>query len=715
MENIRKLFEPRSVALIGASSNPEKYAHWTAKALIENDFRGDVFFVSNTKKDILGITPYGSILEIEAPVDLAVIAIAPRFIVSVIEECGRKGVAGAVIVSTGFGEVGGEGKIIETELKKIAQKYHIRLIGPNSMGIFNAGIGLNTSIVDLVPGDLALVAQSGNFGADINFNLKLRNLGYGFWATIGNQIDIRFHEILRYIREDDKSKAVLLYMEGLRVDSQWDGGKFLKEARKTSLEKPVVAIKIGRTEAGARAAASHTGSLAGSDQVFDAAFRQAGIIRVNNTADLVDLAEGFRVCEPPRGNRVAILTDGGGHGVMATDDADRFGLTVPLLSDATMEQLREVLPERCPIKNPVDLAGTPEGDLWVFTRCMEILLADVAIDGLVIVGFFGGYALLSEAFAATEKAVAQKMIEIKDYFKKPVVMHSIYLATRAEALTLLSKGGVPVYPVIEPAMKVMGALNEYQQSQQRIRCELDELAKPVSSGTREQGSKILQKAMENNQKSLLEPDALDLLGAHGIPVVNFNMARNQDEAVTMSGAFKGPLAMKIVSGDVLHKTDAGGVKLNISGGKEAGENFTKIVSDVQNAVPGAKIEGVLIAPMAQPGLECIIGASRDETFGPTIMFGLGGIFVEILKDVAFRVAPLSRFEATAMIYEIKGHPLFKGYRGTAPVDVAALADLIVNLSHVMMSYPEIDSIDLNPVIVYPKGLAAVDARVILTS
>lgn len=714
MNMYKRIFVPQSVALIGASSNPEKYGHWTAKTLAECGYQGKLYFVSrSSSRNLFGVQTVASISEIEDIIDLVIVAIAPKFIVNVLEECGEKGVAGAVIVSTGFGETGENGKLIEAQLKEISNKYYIRIMGPNSMGFYNSRIRLNSSIVDLAPGNVGLVAQSGNFGADINFNLKRRNLGYSIWATIGNQIDLRFHELISYLKSDEETNAILAYIEGLRVDSIDDGRRFIAEAKEACLTKPIIAIKIGRTRSGARAAASHTGSLSGSETIFNTAFRQAGILRVNNTAEMMDLAEAFLSCEQPEGNRLAILTDGGGHGVMATDDAGKFGLSVPILSDETQVKLRDILPKRCPMKNPVDLAGTPESDLWIFTRCMEILLEDPGIDALVIVGFFGGYALLSDEFEETERSVAKKMVELKNQYKKPVILHSLYYATNSRPLSVLSEGGIPVYPVIESAIKVMAGLRTYRENRERIQRELSEASKAKVSSHSEKVNHILTNALKQGRKSLLEPECLQFLQICGVATERFEVCKAPDEAVKFAHGFNVPMAMKIISEDILHKTDAGGVKLNVFGGKAAKEAYEEIISSALDYNNKARIQGVMITPMAQNGLECIIGGSRDATFGPTVMFGLGGIHVELLKDTSFRIAPVNSTEALSMIQEIRAYPLISGYRGSEAVNQQALADLIETISTIIDQFDRIEEIDLNPVIARPDGLTIVDARVIL--
>ncbi|SDK81128.1 acetyltransferase [Maridesulfovibrio ferrireducens] len=713
MSELKTLFRPRSVALIGASRDTKKYGYWTAKSLFENKYKGDVYLISRSGGEILGHETYPDILAVKGDVDLAIIAIAPKYILPVIEQCVEKGVKSAIVVSTGFGETGAEGKEIERKMLEIARKGGLRIQGPNCMGTYSAAVNMNASIIDLAPGPMSLVLQSGNFGIDLNFNAKARNLGYSCWATIGNQMDLRFHDFVKYIEEDDSTKVLLLYMEGLRVESEEDGRKFIEAARKTALKKPVAAIKIGRSAAGARAAASHTGSLAGSEKIFDAALRQSGIIRVDSPNELLDVAEAFSKCKPAHGKRIAILTDGGGHGVMATDSAESFKLEAPVLSDATQEKLSAILMPHCPIKNPVDLAGTPEADMWVFDRCLDVLLNDPDVDGVVIVGLYGGYADLSEEFREKEMDVAKSMVARVRVSDKPVVMHSIYAPQRPECLAYISDRGVPVFDSVKAAMRTMGALVNYDEGRKALLEEVEAPAPTLPADRKEKTSAIFDAVRASGRINLVETEARDVLSAYGLPLAECHLALNANEAAEKYEALGGKVVMKIVSPDILHKTDAGGVMLNIDSAQAARDAFERLVDNGLKYKSDADIFGVMLTPMLPGGVECIIGASYDTTFGPTVMFGLGGIFVEILKDISFRVAPVNMPSCRQMIREIKGHKLLEGARGSAPCDIEALAETVCVISYMVNELREVAEVDLNPVFAWEKGLAVADARIVL--
>ncbi len=714
MNDLVSLFQPKNVALIGASSNPKKYGYWTAKSLIEHGFNGDIYFISRSGGKIFGYPVYPDILALPQSVDLAIIAIAPKYILPIIEQCAEKGVKCVIVVSTGFGETGPEGKEIERRMLEIGHASGMRIMGPNCMGMYSSSANLNTSIIDLAPGPLSLILQSGNFGIDLNIHVKSRGLGYACWATIGNQLDIRFHDFINYIGTDERTRVLMLYMEGLRVESEKDGRRFLDVARRVSQEKPIVAIKIGRSSAGVRAAASHTGSLAGSEVLFDAALRQSGIIRVDTPIELLDVAETFANCKPAKGKRIAILTDGGGHGVMATDMAERFGLVVPVLSEATQKKLHAVLKPHCPVKNPVDLAGTPEEEMWVFDRCLKILLETDEVDGVVIVGLYGGYADLSGEFKVLEIEIAKSMAKQAAKSDKAVLMHSIYHSLQPECLCHLAQNGVPVFGDIESTMQGMGALVQYAGFKTALAEEVNALPPQLPVNRREKVRAIFERVRAQERVNLIEPEAREVLAAYGFRMPEYFFATSPDEAFSMYEKLGGEVAMKIVSPEILHKTEANGVLLGIHSADAAYKAYDILCANGKTYDPKAEIAGVLITPMLTGGVECIIGSTFDVTFGATVMFGLGGIFVEILKDVSFRVAPVNMPQGRAMLKEIKGLPLLEGARGAKPANLEALADAVSRLSYLAYELAEdIAEVDMNPVFATEQGVDVLDVRIVL--
>jgi len=485
-------FKPHSVALIGASPNPLKWGNWISKHLIESNYKGDIYLVSKSSV-VCGRETYKTIFDIEN-VELAIIGISAKFVPTAVKDCVKKGVKGIIIVTAGFGETGDEGKQVEKELLETARKGGSRIVGPNCVGIYNSSIDLNTGIFDLPPGFFAFLTQSGNFAMDVNYNVRQRGLGYSKWVSFGNQIDIRLYEYLDYVKDDPDTKVILLYMEGLCVESVEDGREFLRVAKEVVKNKPVVAIKAGTSSAGARSASSHTGSLAGSNEIYDAAFKQAGIIRVINSSELLDVGEALAKCPLPKGNKVAILTDGGGHGVMGCDAAEKYGLVVPVLSMETQEKLREFLPLQASTKNPVDFAGGAESDLWNFVRCSEAILQDKEIDCLVIVGQFGGYAIdLTPEFKEIEDRVAVAITELVKKYNKPIINHTIYQPAKPKPLQILSEGGIPVYSVVETAMRCMAALVERRKHLDRFEEERNLIKEKSSAAHRSKIQTIGQK------------------------------------------------------------------------------------------------------------------------------------------------------------------------------------------------------------------------------
>jgi acyl-CoA synthetase (NDP forming) len=713
--NLDVLFKPSSVALIGASTDAKKWGNWMARHLIESNYQGDVYLVATKGGIVCGRETYRTIFDIPKPIDVAIIGIPSQFVSGAVEECVKKGVKAIIIVTAGFGETGEEGRKVEKDILELARSGGTRIVGPNCMGIYNSSISLNTSAFDLSPGFIGFLTQSGNFAMDVNYNVRQRKLGYSKWASFGNQIDILWHEYLTYIKDDPDTRVILLYIEGLRRESVNEGREFLRVAKETTKERPIVAIKIGTSSAGARSAASHTGSLAGSNEIYDAAFKQAGIIRVTHSNELLDVGEALAKCPLPRGNKIAILTDGGGHGTIACDAAEKNSLIVPILSEETKAKLKEILPPQASIKNPVDFAGGAEADLWNFVRCSEILLQDKDIDGLVIVGQWGGYGIdLASEFYELEEKVSIRLTELVKEFNKPIINHTMYQPSKAKSLQLLSEGGIPVYPVVETAMKCMGALTEYSRYLEKCEAVKKEKRIDLPTDRARKVRRIINECRNEGRTHLVEPEAREILEAYGVPMSVFKMAKSKDEVGEIAESIGFPAVMKIVSPEIIHKSDAGCVKLNLRDKKEAGNAFEEIVKNAKSFNPRAKIHGVMITGMERKGIETIVGVVTDQTFGPTVMIGLGGIFVEVLKDISFGIAPITIRDAYEMIERLKGVTILGGIRGQKPADMDALVDLLMRVADLATENTDIKEMDLNPVFALEKGISIADARVILT-
>jgi len=519
---------------------------------------------------------------------------------------------------------------------------------------------------------------------------------------------MKFHEYLEYFREDTNTRAILIYVEGLR-----DGRKFLQEAHNTTTKKPVILLKSGRSSTGKKSAGSHTGALAGISEVARTAFERAGIITIEKADELFPAAESLAILPPIKNNSIAILADGGGHATIAADLLTDLGVRIPELQESTREQLKRVLPTNASVRNPVDVAGGTDSNPGVFADCAKILLRDENIGGLLIVGLFGGYGIrFNEELRFIEEDAAHQMGKLLKKVKKPIVLHSLYNFAKPHSLELLRYYDIPVYESVDIACKCIAVLAQYgdylgmYHKKTKFVLRWGNNAKP-------EGQKIIDNALEDNRFNLSEYDAKELVRLHGAPVIHGKVAENADEAVAIAGKFKEKVALKIASVDILHKSDAGGVKLNLETDEEVREAYNKIVKNAKRHNRKAKIDGCLVSPMVGKGLEIIIGTKIDDQFGPVIMFGLGGVMVEVVKDVVFRVLPITKGAARKMITEIKTAPLLNGIRGEPPVNKEAIVNLLMTVSDLIESYPEIQEMDLNPVIARKDGINIVDTRIIL--
>lgn len=704
--SLEGVFNPKSVAVIGASNQPGKWGYLLLEHIIEGGYKGKIYPVNPKGGEIQGLKAYPSIKDIAGTVDLAVIGIPASIVQGAVEDCAAKGVKGLIIVTAGYGETGSEGKKLEDAIARTVQASGMRLVGPNCIGIISSSANLNASSTIFAKGDIGFVTQSGNLSEDVRLLLQQRGWGFSKLVSMGNQTDIRFHEYLEYLKDDLHTKVVLLHIEEVK-----DGKRFLEAARKVLKKKPVVAFKVGQTNAGTRAVMSHTGSLAGRYEIYEAAFRQTGIISASDVSDLVDFGGALAQLPPPKGKRVVVLTDGGGHAAMACDAAEKLGLEVPILSSETQQKLREVLLPQSQTMNPVDFAGAADADLWSYTRVAEIVLQDKDVDGFLIVGaLFGFYSAGFGQGIQIELDVTKKLCEIAAKYKKPVIMHHVPFPEN-DPIRILKKGGIPVYTRVETAVKCMVALADYSSYIERMKKK--EVEPPSLIAKKPEVSKIIEGTKAAGRSSLLETEAKEILKEYEIPVPEFKLAKSKQEAMKLADEVGYPIAAKIVSPQIIHKSDAGGVKLNLKNGNETGRAYDEIIKNAKAYDKSAQIEGVLISPMEKKGVEVIVGMTRDRQFGSVIMFGLGGIFVEVLKDVSFRIAPLSKIDAYEMVRQIKGYPVLEGIRGEEPSDIEAIVDIIMKVSSLVSANEAISELDLNPVFVFEKGASVVDARMIL--
>lgn len=707
---LEKLLNAESVAIIGASRTETKRGYQAIRTLMEEKYEGRIYPVNPNEKKILGFKCYPSIGDIPDPVDAVLITTPAKTIPGILKDCAKKEVKGAVIIAGGFGESGAQGRKLEDEMVAIAQEHGIRLIGPNTSGMMNLKSGLNlVGLRDAPKGNIALLSQSGNMALTLITEAKLRSLkGFSYYVGIGNEADIKFHEYLEFFRQDPQTKVILMYVEGMR-----DGRHFLQQAHATTPDTPIVLLKSGRSDTGKRAAGSHTGALAGMSRVALSAFRRAGIVVIEKSDELFPVAETLASLPSMRNNNVAVLADGGGHATIAADLLSDLNVDIPELSTRTQNSLKKLLPAAATVRNPVDVAGGTDADPTVFADCAEILLKDPNVGGLLIVGLFGGYGIrFAESLSLKEEDAAHRMGKMVQKYKKPIVLHSLYNSEKPHSLHLLRYYGITVYDSLDIACKCIGSLAWYGQYVRQHHAKTNfELR--VGAGRRQQGARLFQRAYKEGRLALLEHEAKELLGLHGAPVTRDVLAQTADEAVKLAEAADGKVVMKIVSPDILHKSDAGGVKLNLKTETEVRQAFDSIMASTAAYNPAADIRGVIVAPMSSPGIEVIIGTKIDDQFGPVIMFGIGGIMVEVLKDVAFRVLPITPYWAEKMLDDIKTAALLNGFRGAPPSDKKAIKKLLLTCSDLIEAYPEIEEMDLNPVIVYDKGISIVDARIIL--
>ena len=698
---------PDSIAIVGASADPTKRGYKAMIGLIKDGYKGAIYPINPKVDMILGVKTCASLADVPGKIDLALICTPAATLPGLLAECGKKGVKGAVILASGFRETGEAGAKLEDAMMDAARAGNVRIIGPNTSGMFNLHKKVNLlALTNVQPGDIGFISQSGNMLLALVLEAEHNgHVGFSTYVGPGNQTDIGFNDYLRYLGEDENTRVATLYVEGFR-----DGELFLEAAREITQVKPVVVYKSGSTEQGAKAASSHTGSLAGSYAMTCDLLRQVGVSVVQHSDEILPVAEGLGLLQKAPGKRVAVIADGGGQATIASDRLTEAGLELAVLSEATKARLGEVLVPQASRVNPVDVAGSSDADPALLAQCMEIVSEDENVDAVFLVGMFGGYSVrFAETLLGGEMRGAESMIELARRTEKPLVIYSLYAPVRPPALRRLHEAGLPVYSSLEHAVRVLAALGERgiylkESAQQQAVATVTPVAEVTA---------VFANAQKEG-RDLFEFEAKNLLRAHGVSVAPEEIVRDAGELAAVAQRFGDQaLVMKVVSKDILHKSDAGGVKLNLRGEAALCEAYAQIMKSCRAYSASADIHGVLVTPMARKGTEIIIGVSRDPVFGPVLMFGLGGIFVEILEDVAFRAIPLSAHAARSMIDQIKARKILEGARGEAAVDKAALVDLLLKVSSIVTAYPQLAELDLNPVLAYDDGYAVVDARVIV--
>ncbi len=697
-EALNGLLRPKKIAVVGASATPGKIGYTVVKNLIEGGYPGEIYPVNPSATEILGLKVYPTIRDIPENIDAAIITIPAKAVLPIVDELGAKGTKGMIVITSGFSEVGL--KDLERELVEKANSYGMRVLGPNIVGVLSNSDKMNGSFCPFLPleGKASMVSQSGALLIAIDAASYIRRVGFDKLISIGNMSDVDFADLITWLNDDPNTSCISLYIEGFR-----DGRRFIEAARNAN--KPIIALKAGVSSHGAAAAASHTGSLAGAAKVYGAAFQQAGVVQATDLNDLFNRTLSLSLQPPMKGDNLLVITNGGGVGVLATDAAEKSGVPLKFAPADMQAELKKHMPEFGSSKNPVDLTGMA-GTEW-YQASIRFALAHTWVDGLVVLYCETAMTDPLEIAKGIKKAVVETGVT-----DKPLTVSFVGGERSEEAMRWLVENGIPAYGAPDLAVNAIAALREYARMKEIVR----EEAMPCLAQDRERALKIINKARSEGRDSLTEIEAKEVFECYGLPVTPTRLARNEDEAVSLAREIGYPVVMKIVSPDILHKSDAGGVRVNIKDDAGVREAFKTIMKNAKEYKATANIHGIAVQEMAPWGTEVILGSVNDPTFGPTMMFGLGGIFVEVLKDVTFRVAPVTSSQALRMLDEIRGAPIIAGVRGEAPRDRQALADVICQYSTMILDLAdEVSESDANPVLVYEsgKGLKVVDARIIL--
>ncbi len=691
-DKLDAFFSPQSVAVVGASLDPEKLGHGILSNILASGFKGKVYPINPKAGEILGLQAYTGVKDIPGEVDLAVIVIPERFVLDTVRECGEKGLKAIIVITAGFGETGVEGVHRERELTAIAQQYDIRIIGPNCLGVIDTLCPINASFAASMPeqGNIAFMSQSGALCTAVLDLAVAERIGFSRFVSMGNKADVDEAALLQKWKDDEQTKVVLAYIEGLP-----DGRKFIEVASDVSVVKPVVALKSGTTEAGSRAVSSHTGSLAGSEHAYEAAFQKAGVLRAESLRDVFDWGLAFAFQPLLNGPNIAIVTNAGGPGILATDGLERAGLHLAQLETETVQKLRESLPGAANVYNPIDVLGDAGAERYA--QALNAVAADSRVDGVIVI--------LTPQVMTEITETAELVSDLASRYDKPIIGCFMGEAKIRAGEEILNRHQVPNYRSPDRAVSVLEAMWRYQKYLRQPKAEPEQF-----NLDREAIRRVLDEVRADGRVTLGELEARGVIGACGIPLPESKLARTSEEAIEIAEDIGFPVALKIASPEILHKSDVGGIRLNLRNADDVRDAFDLVMYRSRKHMPDAEIWGTLIQEMVNPGREVIVGMSHDPQFGPLILFGLGGIYVEVLKDVSFRLAPVTEQEAEAMLNEIRSAPLLRGVRGEKRSDLKAITDIVQRISQLVMEFPEIVELDINPIVVHNKGAIALDAR-----
>lgn len=694
------MFRPQSVAVVGASKTEGKIGNAIMLNIIRSGYQGAIYPVNPRESDIEGLACYPGVGSIPGVVEMAVLSVPASRVLAAARECGEKGVNALTVVTAGFKEIGKEGLDLEKKLLEICGQYGMRMLGPNCVGLMDTHTPINASFAAMFPlrGEIAFLSQSGAMLlAILDWSISM-GLGFSKVVSLGNKADLSETDFIEDAANDPYTKVILCYIEDIV-----DGPRFLEVAGRAAKKKPVIVLKSGTSQAGAQAASSHTGALAGSDLAYDTAFAQCGIIRARSMTELFDLALAFSKARAPGGDRVAIVTNSGGPGIIATDNVELKGLTMARFDKKTIEELRANLPGEAGIYNPVDVLGDAKADRYEFA--LKTVLADPNVDSVVV--------LMCPTAVTQPEETSRVLIEARDaYPEKPVFAAYMGGGSLAGGSARLASAGIPCFTFPEPAIECIRGMKNYIQY-----CNAPAEEKNINPPDVDKKTvkAIFYDVLKDNRLVLMGSEAAEVARAYGISAAPVVMTGTPEEAAAEADRMGYPVVLKVASPKILHKTDVGGVKIGLKSAEEVKQAFTEIMESVHRYLPKVIVYGVEVQKMMPGGTELIIGMTRDVQFGPLIAFGLGGIYVNLLKDVSFRLANgLTDKEIEALLAETKAYTLLRGYRGEAPRDMAAVVDVVKRTARLVSDFPEITEMDINPVFAYEKGLSALDIKITIS-
>ncbi|HEX2209050.1 MAG TPA: acetate--CoA ligase family protein [Longimicrobium sp.] len=691
------ILRPRSIAVIGASRKPNTIGYQILENLVRHGYTGAVYPVNPTAAAVHSIRAYPSVEAVPDEVDLAIVVVPKQHVVESAEACGRKGVRGLVVISAGFAEVDGSGVDRQKALVEIVRRYGMRLVGPNCMGVLNTAPdrSMNATFAPTMPpaGPVSFMSQSGAMGVTILDYAAEYGIGISQFVSVGNKPDVSGNDLIQYWAGDERTGVILMYLENFG-----NPRKFTQLAREITRKKPVIAVKSGRTGTGARAASSHTGALAGSDAATDALLRQCGVIRVDTVEEMFDLAMAFSHQPIPRGNRVAIVTNAGGPGIIIADACEASGLVVPELADATRQLLAAHFPEEASLANPVDMIASATAQSY--RVAVEAVLADPNVDAVI--------ATFVPPLGVRQEDVAEAIVSVAARAPKPVMAVLMGRQGLPQGLAELNEAGIPGYRFPESAVRALAAMHRHRRWLERPAGQVR-----AFDVDREAVAQIIAAAQDEGREKLSETEVMRVLQAYGIPVAPYRVARTADEAAGAAAELGWPVVMKVLSPRIIHKSDVGGVIVGVEDESELRAAFGRLTTEVpaRAGIAGEMVEGVLVQKMVPPGKETIIGMTLDPQFGPVLMFGLGGIYVEALKDVVFRVQPVTDVDAAEMVRAIRGVRLLEGVRGEPASDLGAVEETIQRVSQLVGDHEAIREMDVNPWMAFAEGGVAVDGRI----